>query len=325
MPCSAQRVVHTFDYQFTDGGGNRLYPQEVRSIQTGSGKYVDRIELNGSSIGGPGGSWDEFLMLKDEEYIDYVHIRAGRHIDRLEIKTNLGNGTWGGSGGGSEYVFNNIRLLKLGVKSLTDGRGKTYIAGLALKYLENYQDPVKYFPDKIGVINFYPKGLQTTTGRSYSKYKSVYDVSHKMHRQQNEMSVGAVWKGLFANYNGKWENYNENYVANYRNASETSNFQMTTNGNNHVFEVVTLERFMWDDETLLVPKGEARLVVCANEAEIVSRLKGAYNMVGPALFVQYQFLDAIPDDMPSKKKGEGNEGVITLKVGQAEELRLKRS
>lgn len=138
-------------------GGKPFDIEAIQEVGVRSGERIDALFLNGDRHGGGGGKERERFTLLQDEYIEYLAVRHGRKIDRLEFRTNFGRHMKHGGGGGKQTVMENIRVLGLG------GRSGNELDKLRIHYIKDYTPSQIVEGRQTAVIGIVPPGEQIET------------------------------------------------------------------------------------------------------------------------------------------------------------------
>jgi hypothetical protein len=137
---------------FGGNGGTLFEIEAVKSLGVRSHARIDALLLNGSRRGGAGGTEREILEFHPDEYINYLAIKSGARVDRLEIGTNKGRGFNYGGNGGTAVALRNIRVLGLG------GNSGSELDKLRVRYIPNYTESSLIEGNQVAIIDILAPG-----------------------------------------------------------------------------------------------------------------------------------------------------------------------
>lgn len=177
---------------FGGDGGKPFDIEAVSEIGVRSGERIDALLLNGSRRGGRGGRERERFTLLNDEYIDYIRVRHGRLIDRLEFRTNLGRVMVHGGGGGRQSELKNIRVLGIG------GRSGNELDKLQIHYIENYEASKAEAGRQTAIMGIVPQGerIETFASSRVSRLNSTRRLFETTFTAEQSSSLSAA-KGEF--------------------------------------------------------------------------------------------------------------------------------
>jgi len=208
-------------------GGKPFDIEAINEIGVRSGERIDALFLNGNRHGGGGGRERERFTLTNGEYINYISVRHGRLIDRLEFRTNLGRTMRHGGGGGRQTEFKDIRVLGLG------GRSGNELDKLRIHYIENYEPSLVEPGRQTAILGIVPQGerIETFVSSRVSRLNStrrLFETTFSAEQSNSaEASLGSG-KGEFVAKTNSTFGFSQTITSEFIKQLETEEIQSET-------------------------------------------------------------------------------------------------
>ena len=140
---------------FGQNGGTKFDLTEPHSVGFRGGRLVDAIILNGQQFGRNGGRPTQVITLDDDDYWNYFHVRAGRVVDHITLRSKKGvTLSAGTSKGGKSTQRNGVLITGIG------GRAGRIVDQLQIEYISNYVEPISVLENARFILDMRTSGLE---------------------------------------------------------------------------------------------------------------------------------------------------------------------